>query len=716
MPRPFLPLSLLASSVICPSTATSLALNTITASYVVGILRSSLRLRPQNVCNTATRIIPLPAPSHIGRAGVWIMNGSMEECPETQLTTRKGARRSQTTHYSAGSDHISEVKCKEKEANRKMQSADKDKCSIKKGKRDHADGDLNLLIEWISHESEDFHSFTPEEANNIRAALLKWYRKHRRKLPWRGDAPPYDGSTAGINGNGKKKTPAASKKKGGKESVPDYNIHAKQVPQTAYGIWVSEIMLQQTRVEAVIPYWLKWMESFPTVHDLANASEEEVNSHWAGLGFYRRARLLHQAAQHIVSNYRGELPQTVGELKSIPGIGPYTAGAIASIAYDACEPLVDGNVCRVLSRLTGVANHIKAPVFKDKLAWDLAKQLVSAGDGRHAGELNQALMELGATYCAPSGTGIDANDPLKDFYLSTQLGSQYQKYVTRQGSESAVIDVEKALKHQAKPKSQRCKLCDKEGISVVLEQLSNAMDGSIADQIEADDADDMARKSGHSVFPIDPPKQSKREEVLAVAAISSVRPKNGKRKGDKNGCNTYWLLVKRPKSGLLAGQWEFPSVCIWDSNSNKGEKKRDRAPNKIAAKDRRTLISYLGELLVPSDDKMCSKRNIGFLETSALGNMKKLNASPLEHIFSHVRHRMWIDYASVQISDINDDTNSWLASNEREVRWMTESEMEKLGVTAGVKKILKAVKDEQVKKSKAADFFQPRKKSKYFTK
>ena len=309
---------------------------------------------------------------------------------------------------------------------------------------------MSELDRFATHTSVEYHHLSPSDAAEIRQALLDWYRPNRRKLPWRGDPPPYDGSTAGINnvGNGKSangsKKQAAKKKDVKDEKQPtisrffaakagtkkisatkqeqDEELPPQQI--SAYGTWVSEIMLQQTRVEAVIKYYLKWMQSFPTVHDLANATEEQVNSHWAGLGFYRRARMLHSGAKMIVDKYDGELPKTVDELMTIDGIGRYTASAISSIAHNQCVPVVDGNVCRVLARLTGVANHIKAPIFKDKLGWDLAKQIVEAGDGQHAGEVNQALMELGATYCAPNGSGIDDRDPLKEFYRSTRIGGQ----------------------------------------------------------------------------------------------------------------------------------------------------------------------------------------------------------------------------------------------------------------------------------------------------
>lgn len=120
------------------------------------------------------------------------------------------------------------------------------------------------------------------------------------------------------------------------EEPPKYVI-------SAYGVWVSEIMLQQTRVEAVIPYYIKWMKSFPTVQSLASATEDKVNAHWAGLGFYRRAKLLHTGAKLVSEEYNGELPKTVNELMKISGIGRYTASAIASIAFGVQVPVVDGN-------------------------------------------------------------------------------------------------------------------------------------------------------------------------------------------------------------------------------------------------------------------------------------------------------------------------------------------------------------------------------------
>jgi endonuclease III-like uncharacterized protein len=194
---------------------------------------------------------------------------------------------------------------------------------------------LLLLKKLIHNENASFNNFSPEQAAKIRLALLEWYQTHRWKLPWQGDPPPFDGSTAAAT------TAAATTTTTNKIKIKanDYNHNATQIPFTAYGVWVSEVMLQQTRVEAVIPYYLRWIQSFSTVQHLANATPEQVNSNWAGLGFYRRARLLHEAAQHLVQHHHGQLPQTVTQLETIPGIGKYTASAIATLLLISVFPL-----------------------------------------------------------------------------------------------------------------------------------------------------------------------------------------------------------------------------------------------------------------------------------------------------------------------------------------------------------------------------------------
>ncbi len=165
----------------------------------------------------------------------------------------------------------------------------------------------------------------------------------------------------------------------------------------AYAVWVSEIMLQQTQVATVIPYFERWMCSFPTVESLANAELEEVLQHWSGLGYYARGRNLHRAAKMVVDGYNGSIPQEQPALLKLPGIGRYTSGAILSIAFNQPEPLVDTNVIRVLSRVFAIAGDPKSSAVSETI-WKFAKQLMPDGT---ASDHNQALMELGATLCIP---------------------------------------------------------------------------------------------------------------------------------------------------------------------------------------------------------------------------------------------------------------------------------------------------------------------------
>ncbi len=184
--------------------------------------------------------------------------------------------------------------------------------------------------------------------------LLNWYHKHGRTLPWRDHPDPY-------------------------------------------AVWVSEIMLQQTRVETVIPYFQKWMELFPDIPALANADERTVLNAWEGLGYYSRARNLHKAAKIVAEKFGGELPRNLDDLRSLPGIGRYTVGAIASMAFKMDEPTLDGNLRRVFSRLFDVTEFADSPVG-EKILWELAAQNLPKGQ---AGDYNQALMDLGATICLP---------------------------------------------------------------------------------------------------------------------------------------------------------------------------------------------------------------------------------------------------------------------------------------------------------------------------
>jgi A/G-specific adenine glycosylase len=170
-----------------------------------------------------------------------------------------------------------------------------------------------------------------------------------------------------------------------------------------YAVWVSEVMLQQTRVETVIPYFQRFLARFPDVGALAAAPLDDVLHLWSGLGYYRRARQLHAAAREVTERYGGTFPDDAEGLRTLPGIGAYTAGAIASIAYGRREPLVDGNVARVLSRVDGIDAPIKSPTAVRQL-WARATSLVPTD---RPGRFNEALMELGATVCTPRDPACD---------------------------------------------------------------------------------------------------------------------------------------------------------------------------------------------------------------------------------------------------------------------------------------------------------------------
>lgn len=201
-----------------------------------------------------------------------------------------------------------------------------------------------------------------------------------------------------------------------------YSWHFRSLPwrnnPTPYQVWVSEIMLQQTRIEAVIPYYRRFLDALPTVADLAEAPLPQLLKLWEGLGYYSRVRNMQKAAQQVMSDYNGELPADYEALLSLPGIGSYTAGAIASIAYDIPVPAVDGNVMRVLARLTADDTDVLSTEGKKRftaLAWELTPE-------QQAGRFNQALMELGETVCTPGGTPNCALCPLRDVCKAYRLG------------------------------------------------------------------------------------------------------------------------------------------------------------------------------------------------------------------------------------------------------------------------------------------------------
>lgn len=206
---------------------------------------------------------------------------------------------------------------------------------------------------------------------DIAAPLCEWYQQEHRDLPWRGTRDPY-------------------------------------------AIWVSEIMLQQTRAEAVKPYYFAFLEALPDVESLASVSDEKLNKLWQGLGYYSRARNLKRAAGEVMSRFKGRMPETKEELLTLPGIGSYTAGAIASIAFGEAVPAVDGNVLRVVSRLVGDDRNILDPAMKRE--YEILLLPIIPRDG--AGDFTQAMIELGATICGPNTAPNCESCPLKEMCVA----------------------------------------------------------------------------------------------------------------------------------------------------------------------------------------------------------------------------------------------------------------------------------------------------------
>ncbi|NWJ10207.1 MUTYH glycosylase, partial [Crypturellus undulatus] len=311
------------------------------------------------------------------------------------------------------------------------------------------------------------------EVGAVRRALLAWYDSCKRDLPWRARAA----------------------------NEPD-------VDRRAYAVWVSEIMLQQTQVATVIDYYNRWMQKWPTLQALAAASLEEVNELWAGLGYYSRGRRLQEAARKVVSELAGRMPRTAEDLqKLLPGVGRYTAGAIASISYGQATGVVDGNVIRVLCRLRCIGADSSSPAVLDQL-WDMANVLV---DRSRPGDFNQALMELGATVCMPKAP-LCEECPVKQ-----HCHARRRRLL---GTCPAVPDVEDC-------DVGGCPLCP---------PATEPWDSSL----------------GVTNFP----RKAAKKQPRAARTATCVLEHRGRR-----GAPRY-LIVQRPSSGLLAGLWEFPSLPL----------------------------------------------------------------------------------------------------------------------------------------------------------
>lgn len=268
---------------------------------------------------------------------------------------------------------------------------------------------FNFIKRRFNSVSQKKRAYTSDlmlgELGLFRKKLLRWYDQHRRELPWR--VPRNKGASG--------------------RALGDVRIDP-------YHVLVSEAMLQQTQVATVIPYFHRFLERFPTIASLAAADEQDVLRLWQGLGYYSRARNLRAAARRVVAEHDGELPQTVKQLLELPGVGRYTAGAIASIAFDRRAPILDGNVIRVLCRTARIESDPREKETQEQL-WVRAEEVLPA---KRCGDFNSALMELGATVCTPRAPKC-LLCPVRDHCRAQAAGVQEQIPRARQPRQTPLL-------------------------------------------------------------------------------------------------------------------------------------------------------------------------------------------------------------------------------------------------------------------------------------
>ncbi|KAF9303463.1 hypothetical protein BGZ74_003706 [Mortierella antarctica] len=455
---------------------------------------------------------------------------------------------------------------------------------------------------------ESYHHFTSKDTcRTLQSDLLTWYDIHYRRLPWRKSF-----------------------------HIGDHSLETELANpgQRAYEVWVSEIMCQQTQVATVIPYYNRWMSTWPTIAALADADLEEVNKVWTGLGYYSRASRLHQGAQKVMKEFNGVLPSDPAVLeKEIPGVGRYTAGAIASHAYNVPAELVDGNVIRVLSRLRAIGGDVKSPKVID-LHWQVAKELIHK---ERPGCFNQALMELGATVCTPQ------NPKCGECPVQSNCRA-YAEVVDKQRNNMQILGSSKKRKTENDDERENgldsiCTLC---------------LPGSDVDPKDQGLVTQYPRKAV---------KKAPRDEECAVAILERIR-----KIGDSP--ISEYLLIKRPEKGLLAGMWEFPTV---------EQDQLDRDKHGKASKD-----------YTPSTYKERSNSSIKLMSDS-LGldwvqgaSVSRTDLGSVQHLFSHIKKVYHVEW--VMAKDISVTTENRPKKASPEVAWLSEQELATAAIPTGINK------------------------------
>ncbi|XPS78470.1 hypothetical protein M3J09_010481 [Ascochyta lentis] len=489
-------------------------------------------------------------------------------------------------------------------------------------------------------------------------ALLHWFTsvEDSRTMPWR--KPWLDRSQ--TEGPQEKATQTLNKR--------------------AYEVWVSEVMLQQTRVSTVIPYFKNWIEKWPTVQDLANANHDEVLAAWKGLGYYSRATRLHEGAKAVVSNPSQVMPNEVSGLLQLPGIGQYTAGAISSIAFGRAEPVLDGNVARVLSRQLGLYFDVKDKKSSDVL-WKVADQLVKKVSNHPEvefsaipGQWNQALMELGSTLCTPRPKCEEC--PIQKTCRAYSEGVALSK--NRQ-SATAVPDIE-----------DLCTYCD----HLDTEDLTTIPEEELSDEdVKPTKKRKTATKQSNTLsryFTIGTPSASsnvdtedeeaaseskKRKAPVSTGVSKSVNiycslfpKKTAKKKAKEEGCvvclvelrlsneDSKWLIEQRPSTGLLASLWQFPQTMLSESD--------------VTAAHRKTSAQKYVSSLIAGDTDLGKARYVASFD-------------PLVHVFTHLKLTMHAYH--YRITD-KTETDSLVCSGTPTRKWVSTSSMDNETLSTGMRK------------------------------
>ncbi|KAJ4289249.1 hypothetical protein N0V90_011591 [Kalmusia sp. IMI 367209] len=490
------------------------------------------------------------------------------------------------------------------------------------------------------------------------AELLRWFEgiEEARNMPWRKswiDPAEYEGKQDQFE---------------------------KLLAKRAYEVWVSEVMLQQTRVSTVIPYFKTWTSKWPTVQSLAKASHDDVLSVWKGLGYYSRATRLHEGAQSVVSNASPkicEIPSAVTDLQKIPGIGRYTAGAVSSIAFGEAEPVLDGNVARVLSRQLGLFVDVKDKKSGEVL-WEVADQLVKSVAGypgveksKVPGQWNQALMELGSTICTPKPKCVEC--PIRK---TCRVYAEGEMLSVKRPSPVQLPDIEDA-----------CTLCQQ----LDTEDLATA----------PEDEDDETEKK----IPEKPTKRRKIEQkasntISNYFTINTTKPKTTVTTNDAEDDDVVDAITSKKRRTATTSTTQTRSIVTYCSlYPKKMPKKKVPEENAVVCviearlADGRRLLASLWQfpqytLTDIEHDELARKASAenfacgSILGTSGLANATHVSEiGSLVHIFTHLKLTMHVQHFRVDMIEDKTGTDVLPAR-----KWVEAELMESETLSTGMRK------------------------------